>query len=165
MKRTRLKAIVAASMLLAGTAFATTTSTTFEVTATVVDGCVISATNHDFGVYTPSSPADNINGVNTITATCTMSTLYDIGLDAGTGTGATAASRKMTRVGGTETLEYSLYHTADRLVVLGNTLGADVISGVGTGVAVDHTVFGTIPAGQNVPSGSYTDTITATIDF
>lgn len=165
MKQTRLKAAIAALALFAGTAFAATSSTTFQVTATVVDDCVIAATNHDFGIYTPSSLADNINGVNTITATCTLATLYDISLDVGAGAGATVASRKMTRVGGTETLNYSLYQSADRLVVLGNTLGVDVISGVGTGLAIGHTVFGKIPAGQNVPGGSYADTVTATINF
>lgn len=165
MKHIRLQAIIAALALFAETAFAATGTTTFQVTATVVDGCVIAATNHDFGIYTPSSLADNINGVNTITATCTLATLYNIGLDAGIGLGATVTSRKMTRVGGTETLGYSLYQTADRLVVLGNTLGVDVISGVGTGLAVSHTVFGKIPAGQNVPGGNYVDTVTATINF
>lgn len=144
---------------------AATSTTTFEVTATVSPGCVISATNHDFGIYTPSSLADNINGTNIITATCTLGTLYQIGLDAGIGTGATVASRRMTRSGGTETLEYSLFQTADRLVVLGNTLGIDVISATGTGLAVDHSVFGKIPAGQNVPAGTYVDTVTATIHF
>lgn len=126
---------------------------------------MISATNHDFGIYTPSSLADNVNGSNILTATCTLTVPYSIGLDIGTGTGATAAIRKMTRVGGTEMLEYSLYQTVDRLVVLGNTLGVDVITGLGTGLAIDHTVFGKIPANQNVPAGNYADTVTATITF
>lgn len=165
MKTARLTVLAATLPLFTGTAFAATSSTTFQVTATVSAGCVIAATNHDFGSYLPSSATDNINGSNTITATCTLATLYDIGLDIGIGAGATAASRKMTRTGGTETLEYSLYQSADRLVVLGNTLGVDVISGVGTGAAIDHTVFGKITAGQNVPAGNYVDTVTATINF
>jgi spore coat protein U-like protein len=152
-------------LLLATTAYAAESTTTFQVTATVSSGCAISATNHDFGIYTPSSLADNINGTNTLTATCTLAVPYSIGLDVGIGTGATSASRKMTRIGGTEMLEYSLYQTVDRLVVLGNTLGVDVITGLGTGVAIEHTVFGKIPASQNVPAGNYADTVTATITF
>lgn len=123
---------------------------------------MISATNHDFGIYTPSSLADNINGINTLTATCTLAVPYTLGLDAGIGTGATAAARKMTRVGGTEMLDYSLYQTVDRLLVLSDVL---TLSGVGTGLAIDHTVFGKIPASQNVPAGNYADTVTATITF
>jgi spore coat protein U-like protein len=71
----------------------------------------------------------------------------------------------MTRTGGTEMLDYSLYQTVDRLVVLGNTLGVDVITGLGTGLAINHTVFGKIAASQNVPAGNYVDTVTATINF
>lgn len=144
------------------TAYAAETSTTFQVTATVSSGCVITATNHDFGIYTPSSLADNINGTNILTATCTLAVPYTLGLDAGIGAGATAESRKMTRIGGTETLNYSLYQTVDRLLVLSNVL---TLSGVGTGVATDHAVFGKIPANQNVPAGNYADTVTATITF
>ena len=157
--------LIAVLLLAAATAHAATATTTFQVTATVSAGCTISAANHDFGIYTPSSPTDNSNGTNVVTATCTLAVPYSIGLDTGIGAAATVASRKMTRVGGTETLEYSLYQAADRLVVLGNTLAIDVITGVGTGLAIPHTVFGKIPAGQNAPAGNYVDTVTATIDF
>lgn len=163
---TTFRSVLFSILLLAiAAAHAATSTTTFQVTATVSAGCVISATNHDFGIYTPSSLADNINGTNTISATCTLGVPYSIGLNAGIGTGATVASRKMTRVGGAEMLEYSLYQTVDRLVVLGNTLAIDVITGLGTGLAIAHTVFGKISAGQNVPAGSYADTVTATITF
>ncbi len=163
---TALRSVLSGILLLAIAAvYAATSTTTFQVTATVSAGCTIAATNHDFGIYTTSSLADNINGTNTINATCTLGVPYSIGLDTGIGTGATVASRRMTRVGGTETLEYSLYQSADRLVVLGNTLAIDVITGLGTGLAIGHTVFGKIPASQNVPAGSYVDTVTATITF
>lgn len=163
--KTAFRSVLFGILLLATTTgYAQTASTTFQVTATVSSGCVISATNHDFGAYTPSSPTDNLNGTNTLTATCTLAVPYVIGLDVGIGSGATAAARKMTRVGGTELLEYSLYQAADRLVVLGDTVGL-TLSGVGTGLAIGHDVFGKIPAGQNVPAGNYADTVTATITF
>lgn len=159
------RSVLFGSLLLATAAvYAQTATTTFQVTATVSSGCVISATNHDFGMYTTSSPTDNINGSNMLTATCTLALPYTLGLNAGIGTGATAASRKMTRSGGSELLNYSLYQTVDRLVVLGDTTGL-TLSGLGTGLAIDHPVFGTIPAGQNVPAGNYVDTVTATITF
>jgi spore coat protein U-like protein len=162
MKTTSRSALFGILLLATAAVYAATSTTTFQVTATVSSGCVISATNHDFGIYTPSSLADNINGINTLTATCTLAVPYTLGLDAGIGTGATAAARKMTRVGGTEMLDYSLYQTVDRLLVLSDVL---TLSGVGTGLAIDHTVFGKIPASQNVPAGNYADTVTATITF
>ena len=161
--KTAFRSALFGSLLLATAAvYAQTSSTTFQVTATVPPECVISAIDHDFGIYTPSSPTDNINGNNILTATCTLAVPYTLGLDAGIGTGATAAARKMTRVGGTEMLNYSLYQTADRLAVLSDVL---TISGMGTGLPFDHPVFGTIPAGQNVPAGNYADTVTATLNF
>lgn len=165
MKTAFRSALFGILLLATAIVYAATATTTFQVTATVSAGCVISATNHDFGIYTPSSLADNINGTNTLTATCTLGVPYSIGLNAGIGAGATVTSRKMTRTGGTETLGYSLYQTVDRLVVLGNTLGIDVITGLGTGLAIGHTVFGKITAGQNVPVGNYVDTVTTTITF
>lgn len=161
--KTAFRSALFGSLLLATAAVhAATSGTTFQVTATVSSGCLIAATNHDFGIYTTSSLMDNINGSNVLTATCTMAVPYTLGLNVGSGTGATAAARKMTRVGGTEMLNYSLYQTVDRLSVLSDVL---TISGLGTGVAINHSVFGKITAGQNVPAGNYVDTVTATINF
>jgi spore coat protein U-like protein len=98
-----------------------------------------------------------------VTTTCTLAAPYNIGLNAGTGAGATVAARKMTS--GANLLTYSLFQDAARLVVWGNTIGTDTVALVGTGLAVPTTVFGRIPALQNVAVGSYTDTITATVTF
>lgn len=141
---------------------AATDTTTFTVTATVAAACTISATNLAFGTYSTAAalPTD---GSSTVTTTCTLAAPYDIGLDAGTGTGATVAARKMTS--GANLLTYSLYQDATHLVVWGNTIGTDTVALVGTGLAQGTTVFGQIPALQNVAVGGYTDTITATVTF
>ena len=162
MKNIRLSTLVGSLLLSTLAAHAATSTTTFQVTATVSSGCVLAASNHDFGIYSTSSATDNINGSNLLTATCTLAVPYTLGLNAGVGTGATAAARKMTRVGGTELLNYSLYQTIDRLLVLSDVL---TLSGMGTGLATNHAVFGKIAAAQNVPAGNYVDTVTATITF
>ena len=134
--KTAFRSFLFSILLLAvATAQAQTATTTFQVVVTVSGGCTIAAAIHDFGTYSPSSPTDNSNGTNIVSATCTLAVPYSIGLDAGIGAGATVANRRMTRTGGTETLNYSLFQAADRLVVLGNTLAVDVITGVGTGPA------------------------------
>ena len=163
--KTAFRSALFGSLLLATAAVYAQTATTFQVTATVTSSCVISATNHDFGFYVPSSLLDNINGANILTATCTLAVPYSVGLDGGIGSGATVANRKMTRSGGTEMLNYSLYPTASYVVALGNSLGVDMITGLGTGLPVGHTVFGKIAANQNVPAGNYVDTVTANITF
>ena len=45
------------------------------------------------------------------------------------------------------------------------TPGTDTVTGVGSGLAVDHTVFGAVPAAQVVPAGDYQDTITVRIYY
>jgi spore coat protein U domain-containing protein, fimbrial subunit CupE1/2/3/6 len=141
---------------------AATDTTTFTVTATVSSACTISATNLDFGAYVPAATLPK-DGTSTVTTTCTLLAPYNIGLNAGTGTGATVAARKMT--GSANLLTYSLYRDAAHLLVWGNTILTDTVPLVGTGLAVGTTVFGQIPALQNVAVGSYTDTITATVTF
>lgn len=75
------------------TAQAATTTTTFQVTATVNSACTVSATNLTFGVYDPSAAAHD--DTSTVTVTCTKATAYDIGLDAGLAAGATVTTRQM----------------------------------------------------------------------
>ena len=66
---------------------------------------------------------------------------------------------------GANTLNYQLYSDSARSTIWGNTTGTDTVTGVGTGLAEDHTVFGTIPAAQVVPAGDYADTITVRIYY
>jgi spore coat protein U-like protein len=153
-----------AALLALGCApvLAATATTTFTVTATVAAACTISATNLAFGTYSPAAalPTD---ATSTVTTTCTLAAPYNIGLNAGTGAGATVAARKMTS--GANLLTYSLFQDAAHLVVWGETIGTDTVALVGTGLAVGTTAFGRIPALQNVPVGGYADTITATVTF
>jgi len=66
---------------------------------------------------------------------------------------------------GTNVLNYQLYSDSARSTIWGNTVGTDTVTGSGTGLALDHTVYGSIPAAQVVPAGSYQDTITVTISY
>ena len=148
--------------LTQGLSFAATATTSFQVTATVPDSCVVSANDLNFGNYNPVSGND-LDGSSTIDVTCTLGTTYNIGLDKGLGTGASVASRKM--ASGSDLLDYSLYQDSNRNTVWGNTVSTDAVSGTGTGIAQSYTVYGRVPASQVVPVGTYTDTITVTVTF
>ncbi|WP_163312923.1 spore coat protein U domain-containing protein, partial [Klebsiella aerogenes] len=69
---------------------------------------------------------------------------YNIGLNAGTGTGATVASRKMTGTGGA-LVNYTLYSDNNRTTVWGQTIGTDTVSASGSGAAQSYTVYGRVP--------------------
>ncbi len=153
-----------AAMLLfsAGAALGATTTTTFQVDATVISSCSVSATNLGFGNY-DSLAATATDATSTVSVQCSLLTSYEIGLDAGVGSGATVTTRRMTL--GADTLDYTLYQDSARTTVWGNTLSSDTVSGAGTGLSQPYTVYGRIPAGQIVNTGNYTDTVTVTVNF
>jgi len=137
-----------------------TANTTFNVTATVQATCLISASNLGFGTYTGTL----IDLTTTVSVTCTNSTAYNVGLNAGTAAGATVTTRAMSGPGGA-TLDYALYQDAGHTTNWGNTVGTDTKSGTGSGSAQSFTVYGRLTAGQYPSPGSYSDTITATITY
>ncbi len=139
-----------------------TAQTTFTVSATVNAVCVVTATDLAFGAYT-SSTGTPLLGTTLLQATCSPNSSYNIGLNEGTSPGATVNQRKM--VSGANNLNYQLYSDAQRSTIWGNTTGTDTVTGVGTGLAVDHTVYGSVPAKQVVPAGNYSDTITVRVYY
>lgn len=142
---------------------AATTSTTFNVTANVVATCSVTATDLAFGNYDAASgtPTDASSTVN---VTCTNNHGYTVALDAGTGSGATVAVRRMTN--GANTLDYSMYTDAGRTTVWGDgTLSTSTQAGTGNGAAQALTVYGRIPVGQYVTAGAYSDVVTATVTY
>ena len=136
-------------------------STTFRVSARVEAVCEVTANDLNFGSYSQQS---GTNGTTQLRAVCSPQTTYNIGLNEGTGGGTIAAGRQMSGAGG-QKLTYQLYSNAARSTIWGNTTGTDTVTGVGTGLAQDHTVFGAIPATQNIPAGDYADTITVRIYY
>lgn len=154
----------AAAVLFVPTAYAATSTTTFGVDATVANACSVSATALSFGNYDPVTAAA-VNSTTTVSVTCSNGAPYDVGLDAGTTTGATVTSRQMTDASA-NTLDYALYSDSARTTNWGNTVGTDTVTGTGTGAAQSLTVYGAIASGQTTAAvGSYSDTITVTVTY
>ena len=164
MSMKRLFAVLLALALMHGAALHAqqTAETTFRVTARVNALCEVTATDLDFGTYTAQSGTPLL-GTTLLRATCTPNTTYNIGLNEGTSPGATVTQRKM--VAGAQVLNYQLYSDANHSTIWGNTTGTDTVTGVGTGLTQDHTVFGSIPASQIIAEGDYGDTITVRIYY
>jgi spore coat protein U-like protein len=135
-------------------------TTTFNVTATVLKDCIVSATALPFGNYTGAV----VNASSTVTVTCTSGTTYTVGLNPGLTTGATVTTRQMGITQPAGGLNYSLLTTSYTGANWGNSSGSWV-SGTGSGAAQALTVYGVLPAAQYVPPGSYTDTIAVTVTY
>jgi len=149
---------------ITGTAAAASAMTSFQVSATVISTCTVSATDLVFGNYSPVATTDT-DSASTVTVQCTNLTPYAIGLGAGGGSGATVAERRMTK--DAQTLTYSLYQDLARNTVWGDDfdVGGNAVSAVGDGLSQSHTLYGRIPKGQNVNIGTYTDTVLVTVNF
>ena len=143
---------------------AATQNDSFDVTATIVASCSITANDLAFGNYDPLSVTD-LDQTATISVTCSSGATYDIQLSAGL-SGNVAARTMDDDATGTNLLNYSLFIDSGRTNNWGVTNGTDTYQGTGTGAAQVVTVYGRIPAGQTTPPvGTYADTITATIEY
>ena len=141
---------------------ATTTTSTFTVQATIIASCTInSASTLNFGSIGVLTAA--VNQTSTLQVQCTNTTPYNIGLDVGTGTGATVAVRKMTS--GANTVNYSLYSDSGRTTVWGNTVGTDTVAATGSGASQSYTVYGRVTAQTTPAPGTYSDTVTVTVTY
>ncbi|HZZ03745.1 spore coat U domain-containing protein [Paraburkholderia sp.] len=151
-------------LLAPGCAALTTSGGSFGFTAsaTVVNNCLISATNVAFTSTGVLSSALNATGA--ITARCTNGDAYEIALNSGSS--GNVAARQMQRSGGGGAVNYQLYTDAARTSAWGDgTAGTTMATGTGSGNAVAITVYGRVPAQTTPMPGSYSDTITATISF
>jgi len=66
--------------------------------------------------------------------------------------------------GGTNYISYSLFQDSARTTAWGNTAATGVVH-TGTGTLTSISVYGQMAAAQNVPAGSYSDTVVATVTF
>jgi len=163
MTRLKIVALAAVAVLMsARTVDAATATGSLSITASVANSCAVSALALTFGQY-DAAGTSLLNGSTTITVLCTVGTAYNVGLNAGTGTGATVTTRKLTA--SANTLNYTLYQDTGRTTIWGNTIGTNTVAGVYAIGQQPHGVYGQIPAGQIVPAGTYNDTITVTITY
>ena len=141
-----------------------TATANFDVTMKIVANCIISAGTLDFG-QSQGVLHTIVNGTSTISVTCTNTTPYNVGLNAGNGTGSVGTTRYMSGTGGnTSTVAYSLNQTAGG-TVWGNTQGTDTLGGTGNGNAQSLTVYGQVPVQTTPQPDTYKSTITATVYF
>ncbi len=142
---------------------AATATGSFQVSLTIQSNCMVqSASNLSFG--TTGVISSSISTTNTIGVQCTNTTPYTVGLSAGTGTGATVATRQMTSAANA-TVAYSVYHDSAHTQVWGVTAGTDTAAGTGNGAVQSYTAYGNIAAQTTPAAGSYTDLLSVTVTY
>jgi spore coat protein U-like protein len=164
MRASRIIFVMAGLLTAAPLSIAAQVSVPFAVTATVVRGCDIAATNLAFGVYPAVASPPALLATSTIRVTCQLGDTYTIGLDNGLNAGGGPfAQRRMARtVAPASYLNYGLFRDASRTQNWGDT-GPTRVSATGTGSSQAYTVYGQLPGAQVVPVGAYIDTVTVTV--
>ncbi len=126
--------------------------------------CTISTTAVSFGAYDVfGAPATDSTG--TLTYRCSGSAT-NLVITLSKGSSATFNPRTMTN--GTDTMSYNLYRNAARSVIWGDgTGGTQSVQPANPNNNQNYvrTIYGRIPASQDVSAGAYTDTITAIVNY
>lgn len=130
--------------------------------------CSVTTTGVSFGSYDPLSQVDN-GSTGTIRVVCTLilSLAGSFTIDLSTGASGSYAQRSLKK--GASTLAYNLFADSAYSQVWGNGTGGStqVSQSFSALLIVDRTltVYGRIPAGQNVSAGAYADTIIVTVTY
>jgi spore coat protein U-like protein len=139
-------AVLLAGMCVLGVAPARAASCTLDLQGVV------------FGTYdTLSNQA--LNGAGSITVTCDVFASYSLALSPGNGT---LLARELQS--GANTIFYNLYTDALHDIIWGDGTGGTALVN-GSGTYDIYPIYGHVPAGQNVPAGAYSDTVTITLIF
>jgi len=128
--------------------------------------CSIVTTPVNFGFYDLFSITD-LNSSGTITVTCNsppQNPVVPVTLDLTAGSSGSFALRRMSSPSG-GWLNYNLYSDAAKTIILGDGSGGSVniSNAISKTAPWNITIYGRIPARQNVAPGVYSDSITATI--
>jgi len=127
--------------------------------------CTITTTsNVAFGTYDVFSVAPlDVTGVVTINCN---GAAHTVSVDLSSGNASSYSPRYMLK--GSEQLYYNLYFDAARTLIWGDGTGATTHYGTvdpPNGVNINLTIYGRIPAAQDLTAGAYTDAIVATVNY
>lgn len=144
---------------------AQSSTASLQISASVSKNCTITTAPVNFGAYDPvaANATNNLDGIGTVTVTCTKGATAKIALD--DGGNAQGNTRRMAQ-SGKEFLTYELYKNTQRTDIWGDGNN----DSLDTGAAPNRnprtfTVYGRVPSAQDATVGNYTDTVVATVNF
>ncbi|MEJ1937196.1 spore coat U domain-containing protein [Nostoc sp. NIES-2111] len=167
--RSFVAALLAPAALLAAPAWAETVTTQLTVSATVGSSCVVNSVSAiNFGMLDPAvASIVGRTAPGSVSVTCPNGLTYRIYIPLDSGEGDT--TRRMSLGNPQKFISYGLY-TDTSANGLWPTGPASAAGRQGTGNATAFTVTGkitgfTVPANSSLDPGTYSDTVTVTIDF
>ncbi len=128
--------------------------------------CKITTTPINFGSYDVfSSYVKDSTGTLTVSCSNPEQKSMMVTILISSGSSGKFNPRQMQSSGGTDRLNYYLFTDPSMTAIWGDGTGGSstVTSVVARTSSFTSTIFGRIPAGQNVTTGNYSDTLTATV--
>lgn len=154
-------AIVATGMVAAAPAHAGKTTYSMPVSASVINGCTISALPLVFMVPVPTNL--NVDSTSTLTVRCSPNIPFTIDID--TGLYANGINRRVRNASVNAFINYDVYRDPPRSQVWGTGQAKNVSGNSGPTGRVTVPVYGRLASSANLKAGAYTDTLTVTISF
>ena len=135
-------------------------------TPTTVEAvCTISSTSVAFGTYDPFNAAP-LNTAGQIVYMCGNRD-HNVSISLSRGSAPSFQPRLMQN--GNSSLQYNLYLDPAQTIIWGDGSGGTqtyfIKNPQGNNQELSVPIYGSIPPGQNVTVGNYSDTLTLTIDF
>ncbi len=133
--------------------------------------CTVSVSGMAFGIYSPVNVSDT-DTISDVTVACDGDSNVNVQAEVELSTGASGIFDPRTMLNGGNPLSYNIYRNSNRSRIWGDGSGGTRtkrircrLKGPPTSCSGSSTLYGRIPAGQTVPSGSYADTIIVTITY
>jgi spore coat protein U domain-containing protein, fimbrial subunit CupE1/2/3/6 len=144
-----------------------------SATAATTVNCTASASGIAFGVYNPLSAVANTS-TGTLRVTCngsgTGTANVTVNVTLSTGLSGSYATRKM--FSGVNALNYNIYWSTAFNQIIGDGTGGSFAGSAGPFVVpaggsnlATGTLYGMMPASQDVAPGGYSDVITVTVTY
>ncbi len=131
----------------------------------VQGACTVSTTGVNFGAYSPLGSI-NMDSTGTITVACTVYSNVQLTIGSSINSGG-FNPRKMKQAAGSDLLNYNIYTTSSYTTIWGDgTSGTSTLSQyVRKQSPWNATVYGRIPAAQDVYVGTYGESLVVTINY
>lgn len=130
--------------------------------------CNVAATGINFGAYDVFSPAP-VDSTGSVTVSCDDIPPANVVIAIGPGGAGTFLPRRMRHASLPDVLTYNVFTSSSMAVVWGDGTGGSATVTAGR-IPKNRpprpiTLYGRIPAAQNVSAGSYSDTLVITITW
>ena len=141
--------------------FATSSTYTLQTRVNILDQCRVETTDMDFG--TQGLLLNAVDSTSAVRVRCSNQTAFTVQLN--DGLHAAGGNRRM-RSASNNFLIYELFRDPARNQRWGSSAGQRAAgTGIGPGNIIELPVYGRVPAAPAAAPGSYSDTITVTVEF